>query len=155
MTQHYNLEKNGPDLAKQILIYPMLDDRNTSPIQYVDEIATWRAGDNQTGWQAVLGSLYGSADVKPSAAPARMTSVKGQPPAYIDTGELDIFRDEDIEYAKKLVQGGVSCELHVYPGCVHGFEVAAPHAQVSQKAMQNRYDAIRSIAPTDSGKQKL
>ena len=153
--QHYNLEKNGPQLAKQILVYPMLDDRNTKPIQYIEEIATWKSGDNETGWKAILGDKCGASDIKPSAAPARMTDVTGQPPAYIDTGELDIFRDEDIDYAKKLVQGGVSCELHIYPGCVHGFEVAAPTAQVTQKAMQNRYDAIRSIAAVDSGKQKL
>jgi acetyl esterase/lipase len=132
----------------------MLDDRNTTPDPFIDEVASWKAVDNQTGWEAILGDKCGKDGVKPSAAPARMTNAKGQPPAFIDCGELDIFRDEDIDYAKKFMQAGVSCELHIYPGVIHGFDAFAPHADVSQRAFQNRYQAIRSILPTDD-KQKL
>ena len=123
----------------------MLDDRNIKKDPNVDEIAVWKAADNETGWQALLGDKRGSAEVKPSAAPARMTSTKGQPPAFIDCGTLDIFCVEDVEYAKKLLQDGVTTELHIYPGAVHAFELIAPQAQVTQKALQNRFNAINSI----------
>lgn len=149
---HYNLENNGPQLAKQILIYPMLDSKNVEPDPMLDEMASWKAGDNKTGWQAILGDSFGKAGVKPSAVPAVMTDAKGQPPAFIDCGELDLFRDEDIDYAKKIVQAGISCELHIYPGVIHGFDVFAPHADVSQRAFQNRYQAIRTISPTAESK---
>jgi acetyl esterase/lipase len=126
----------------------MLDDRNVEPYPYLDEVAVWKAVDNKTGWNAILGDKRGTDDVKPSAAPARLIDAKGLPPTYIDCGELDIFRDEDIEYAKKFAQAGISVELHIYPGCLHGFEAIAPFADVSQRALQNRYRAIASITST-------
>jgi acetyl esterase/lipase len=132
----------------------MLDDRNVHPDPAINHIAVWKADDNRTGWDALLGSKRGKADVKPSAAPARMTNATGLPPTFIDCGELDIFRDEDIDYAKKIMQAGISCELHIYPGCIHGFEFIAPQANVSQRAVQNRYQAVRSIQPVGD-KQKL
>jgi acetyl esterase/lipase len=127
----------------------MLDDRNITPLPYLDEVATWKAADNQTGWEALLGKDSASkSDIKPSQAPARMTDATGQPPAFIDCGELDIFRDEDIEYAKKLAQAGISCDLHIYSGVVHAFDVFAPQADVVQRAMAARYEALRRIFPT-------
>jgi acetyl esterase/lipase len=131
----------------------MLDDRNVDPDPFLDEIALWKAVDNKTGWDAILGDQRGKDDVKPSAAPARLKDAKGLPPTYIDCGELDIFRDEDIDYAKKFAQAGVSLELHIYPGCVHAFEAVAPFADVSQRAMQNRYRAIGSITSTKEEKK--
>lgn len=130
----------------------MLDSKNVEPDPMLDEMASWKAGDNKTGWQAILGDSFGKNGVKPSAVPAVMTDAKGQPPAFIDCGELDLFRDEDIDYAKKIVQAGISCELHIYPGVIHGFDVFAPHADVSQRAFQNRYQAIRTISPTAESK---
>jgi acetyl esterase/lipase len=132
----------------------MLDDRNVNADPMIEDVASWKSGDNRTGWDAILGSNRGKSDVKPSAAPARMIDATGLPSTFIDVGELDIFRDEDIDYAKKLVQAGISCELHVYPGCIHGFELMAPQANVSQRALQNRYQAIRTIQPVGT-KTKL
>ena len=126
----------------------MLDDRKVEADPNLDGFATWKAVDNKTGWGAILGDKRGTADVTPSAAPARMTDTTGQPPAFIDCGELDIFRDENIEYAMKLARGGISSELHIYPGVMHGFDAIAPHADVSQRAFQNRYQAMRGILPT-------
>lgn len=127
----------------------MLDDRNVTPLPYLDDMALWKAADNITGWEALLGpDSKSKSDIKPSQAPARMTDTTGQPPAFIDCGELDIFRDEDIEYAKKLAQGGISCDLHIYSGVVHAFDVLAPQADVTQRAMEARYEALRRIYPT-------
>jgi acetyl esterase/lipase len=144
---HYSLNRNGPKIAKQILIYPMLDDRNTVPDENLVPFATWGYVDSETGWGAVLGARRGKDGVSPEESAARMTveEAKRLPEAYIDVGELDIFRDEDIEYARKLTLAGVSTELHVYPGVPHAWELFTPGAQVSKRAIANRMLAIQSI----------
>jgi len=142
---HYNIEKKGPEIAKQILIYPMLDDRNIVTDTTLQGLAVWTEADNETGWGCLLGSKRGAQGLPPSAAPARVTDPTGVPPAYIDTGELDIFRNEDLEYATKLGKFGISAEMHVYPGCPHAFDAFCPTAKISQAAMANRYRAILTI----------
>ena len=93
--------------------------------------------------QALLGDQAVGADVAPYAAPARTSDLSGLPPAYIDVGNLEVFRDEDIEYANRLMQAGVPTELHVYPGVFHGWELFSPEAPVTMRAMGMRLGAIR------------
>ncbi|CAN5304932.1 alpha/beta hydrolase [soil metagenome] len=112
----------GIELAAQILIYPMLDDRNTTPDPHIAPLATWTYDMNYTGWHALLGETVGTDQVSPVAAPARLTDHTGLAPAYIEVGTLDIFRDESIDYAKSLLRAGVDTELHVHPGSPHGHE---------------------------------
>jgi acetyl esterase/lipase len=71
---------------------------------------------NATAWNAVLDGKQGSETVSPIAAPARLTDFAGLAPAYIEVGDLDIFRDEDIAYAQQLARTGVPVELHIHPG---------------------------------------
>ncbi|GAB7352172.1 hypothetical protein MBLNU459_g2653t1 [Dothideomycetes sp. NU459] len=136
--------KVSPPLAKQILIYPMLDDRNTGPHDYA-QLATWSPADNVTGWGALLGDKSGKEDVSPYAAPARVESVAGLPATYIDVGMLDIFRDEDMLYAQRLAQAGIDVEFHLYPGVPHAFEIMAPAIETTRKAMAARAAAVQSI----------
>ena len=79
------------------------------------------------------------------AAPARMTDLGGLPPTYIDTGDLDIFRDEDVEFARRLAAAGVPTELHVHPGCPHGFDAFAFGTAASRRAMADRVRRLRHI----------
>jgi acetyl esterase/lipase len=136
-------------LAFQHLIYPMLDDRTGSksdPHDYVGEFI-WQAEGNRFGWASLLGKEPGGDEVSPYAAPARATNLAGLPPTFIYTGALDLFLEEDIEYARRLIRAGVPTELHVYPGAFHGFEVAA-EAQVAQQAVRDTTEALRRfIAP--------
>jgi acetyl esterase/lipase len=135
----------GVPLARQILIYPMLDDRNVVPDSELVPFVTWTYDDNMTGWGALLGDRRGTADVAPSAAPARETDYHGLPPAYIEVGELDIFRDEDIEYAQQLSRAGVSAELHVHPGLPHGFEILGALTDVGQRSRADRMRVLQSF----------
>jgi acetyl esterase/lipase len=137
-------DRNVP-LAKQILIYPMLDDRNTTPGTVPQEFLTWTYDNNYTGWHALLGENIGTDSVSPIAAPARLSDFIGLAPAYIEVGDLDIFRDESIAYAASLSGAGVPIELHVHPGVPHGFERFAPDAGISQRAMADRARAIAAI----------
>ncbi|KAA0104237.1 alpha/beta hydrolase [Mycolicibacterium sp. P1-5] len=135
-------DRGGPALAAQLLIYPMLDDRTITPDpQLPAELLTWNYDDNITGWGALLDgsgrSVY--------AAPARAQDLSGLPPTYIDVGDLDIFRDEDIAYAARLSAAGVPTELHVHPGCPHAWEALAPTAAVSKRAMADRIRRLRAI----------
>lgn len=136
----------SPPLAKQILIYPMLDDRNTTPISALEPLAIWTNDDNITAWTALLGKeVIGTDRVSPYAAPARVSSVEGLPPTYIDVGELDIFRDEDIALAGRLAAANISLEFHVLPGLPHAFEVFAPELDVTKRVMADRMRAYSSL----------
>jgi acetyl esterase/lipase len=116
----------------QMLIAPMLDDRtavrtDTDPI--VGEFV-WTREQNHFGWTSLLGREPGSPDISPYCAPGRATDLSRLPPAYIGVGALDLFRDEDVDYAYRLMCAGVPAELHVVPGAYHGFERAADAAIV-------------------------
>ena len=81
-------------------------------------------------------------DVPYTAAPARATDLSGLPPAFVSVGSVDGFRDEDVDYALRLNQAGVPCELHVYPGAPHGYHFAV----ASQVARQSRRDVKAWLA---------
>jgi acetyl esterase/lipase len=122
------------DIAFQLLIYPMLDDRQATASSGWAEVPVWQPSANRLGWSAYLGALYGSDEVPPYAAPARATSLEGLPPTLIAVGTLDGFVDEDIEYAKRLNHAGVPVELHVYPGGSHGFDTMAAGTTLGRRA---------------------
>ncbi|MEV0110058.1 alpha/beta hydrolase fold domain-containing protein [Nocardia sp. NPDC050799] len=129
-------------VSRQILIYPMLDDRNVESDPRLADTATWTYDNNYTGWHALLGERCGADTVSPVAAPARLTDPAGLAPAYLEVGDLDIFRDETIAYGSALLRAGVSCELHVVPGAPHAYEWLAPDATVSERAMRTRLESI-------------
>jgi acetyl esterase/lipase len=135
----------GIPVAKQILIYPMLDDRNIEPDPEIAPFATWTYDNNFTGWNALLGAERGGTNTCPLTAPSRLTDFAGLAPAFVDVGELDIFRDESILYALNLGRAGVSTELYVRPGCPHAFDRTAPAAEVSIRSWADRYRAIQAV----------
>jgi len=138
-------DRNGPPIAHQLLVYPMLDDRNTTPDPHLVGLAGWSYDDNATGWDALLGHGHQHKPVDPAAAPARLDDATGLPPAYIEVGQLDIFRDEDLRYALTLSQAGVPVELHLHPGLPHEYDAIAPNAEVAQRAQADRDRILRSL----------
>ena len=127
------------------MVYPMLDDRNVVPGPIPAALLTWTYDNNFTGWNAALGEARGTASVPQVAAPARLTDFAGLASAYIEVGDLDIFRDESIAYAQRLAQAGVPVELHVHRGAPHGFERFAPAAKIAERAMGDRARTVASI----------
>ena len=140
-------DRGGPPIAQQLLIYPMLDDRTHTPDPQLLPFLTWTYDDNVTGWAALLGDSAGTDGVSPYAAPARATDLTGLPVTYIDIGDLDIFRDEDITYARRLSDAWVPTELHLHPGCPHAFEALARGADVSRRAIADRVRRQRAHKP--------
>ena len=137
-------DRGEVQVAFQLLIYPMIDDRNVTPASYaITDPRVWHRESNRLGWKAYLGRDGGGDDVSPYAAAARATDLTNLPPAYIPVGALDLFIDENIEYAQRLIQAGVPTELHVYPGAFHGFDLFAPSAAVSKQFKAERDHALK------------
>jgi acetyl esterase/lipase len=138
-------DRNGPPISRQILLYPMLDDRTTKPDPYIAPLAGWSYDDNITGWNALLGERTANTVVEPSAAPARVADARDLPAAYIEVGQLDIFRDEDVTYALTLSRAAVPVELHLHPGVPHEFDAIAFDADVSHRALADRHRVLESL----------
>ncbi|MEU5806638.1 alpha/beta hydrolase fold domain-containing protein [Streptomyces sp. NPDC047718] len=139
-------DRGGPVPIGQLLLCPMLDDRNdTVSGHQMAGIDTWDRTSNATAWQALLGDRCGTADVPPYAAPARATDLSRLPPAYIEVGSAETFRDEDVAYANALWRAGGRAELHVWPGAFHGFDTLAPQAALSRDARDARTRWLRRI----------
>jgi acetyl esterase/lipase len=129
-------DRGGPALIGQLLMCPMLDDRNETPSSWqMTGLGVWDHAANEVGWTALLGDARGGPDVPPYAAPARAADLSGLPPAFIDVGSAETFRDEDVAYATRIWQAGGAAELHVWPGGFHGFTVAAPNTALSRAAV--------------------
>lgn len=136
-------DRGGPSLVHQLLIYPMLDDRQTTPSSRWDGAAVWGRAATTLGWRAYLGPKSGGADVPGYAAPARAEDLTGLPPACVLVGGADLFRDESVAYATRLLAAGVDTALHLYPGAPHGFEVLVPAADVSRRCDAEITSALR------------
>ena len=118
----------------QILIYPMLDDNTGSTRMPPPFIGTfgWSASDNKLGWTSLLGVPAGSKSVPAGAVPARVKDLSRLPPTFVGVGSIDLFCEEDIEYAKRLVLAGVPTKMLVIPGAFHGFDQLAPQSHIAK-----------------------
>ncbi|HTR00628.1 MAG TPA: alpha/beta hydrolase [Candidatus Acidoferrum sp.] len=120
--------------ALQLLFYPMIDDTNVLPVSPErPDTLLWTRANNADAWRCYLGPLAGTGRIPATAAPARATDLRGLPPAFIPVGTLDLFLQEDIAYAQRLLAAGVSTELHVYPGAYHAFDAFAPESKLGRK----------------------
>ncbi|MFS4506178.1 alpha/beta hydrolase [Clavibacter sp. Sh2141] len=138
-------DRGGPALAAQVLICPMLDHRNitTSSHQY-SGAGVWSREMNEFAWRAVLGDPVGP-DTLAYVSPASAEDVSGLPAAYIDAGSAEVFRDEDVEYARRIWTSGGQAELHVWAGGFHGFDALFPGAPISRSARRARSDWVGRV----------
>jgi len=141
---HYNRDNKGPELALQLLIYPMIDDRHETPSGHeITHPTVWNRDVSLKAWKMYLGDEFGSDSVSPYAAAARATDLSGLPPAYVTVGTMDLFRDESINYAQRLMAAGIPTELEVYAGMFHGGENFVPTAAISQRMRKGYLDALK------------
>jgi acetyl esterase/lipase len=132
-------------LVFQSLIYPMLDDRTGSSRPAPAHVGhyIWTAGSNRFGWESFLGRKPGGSSAPAGAVPARVQNLAGLPPAFIGVGAIDLFVDEDIEYARRLIAAGVATELQVVPGAFHGFDIIAKDTSIARQFTLARTAALR------------
>ncbi|HWA61961.1 MAG TPA: alpha/beta hydrolase [Caulobacteraceae bacterium] len=136
-------ERGEIPIAFQHLVFPMLDDRTVThpePSPYLGQYV-WTPDSNRFGWASLLGKEPGGEGVSPFAAPARAEDLSGLPPTFMIVGALDLFLEEDLDYARRLIRAGVPTELHVYPGAPHGF-MFVPEAGVSRTFARDSMTAI-------------
>ncbi|MGW4522380.1 alpha/beta hydrolase [Amycolatopsis sp. NPDC004378] len=129
-------DRGGPALAGQLLLCPMLDDRTSADLPDL----VWTKEANDFGWRSLLAGR-----TSPYASPARMTDLSGLPPAFVEVGGAELFRDEDVAYAQRLARAGVPTELHVWAAAHHGFDRFAPEAEVTRAALAARSSWLRRL----------
>jgi acetyl esterase/lipase len=143
-------DRNEVPIVFQLLIYPGLDDRtgSTRPAPPAVGHFMWNASANRLAWSSLLGVPAGSSRVPAAAVPARVATVAGLPPAWIGVGALDLFVEEDMEYARRLVHAGVATELLVVRGAFHGFDLVVPDAEASKQFSASWKSALRKAFAT-------
>ena len=143
-------DRGEVSIAMQVLIYPMLDDRTGSARSLLahQRLYTWTAASNRFGWTSLLGVPAGSGHTPAGAVPARAVSLAGLPRTFIGAGAIDLFADEDLDYARRLVAAGVPTECVLVPGAFHGFDLIAPEADCSVRFRAAWSGALaRGLAP--------
>ena len=130
-------DRSGPELIGQLLICPMLDDRDQTASTRQYPAGPWNRRHNRAAWSALLGAAVGGAEVSPYAAPARASDLGELPPAYLEVGSAEIFRDEAVGYAARIWAAGGQAELHVWAGGFHCFW-RVPYAALTHAAVAAR-----------------
>src|SRR3546814_233257 len=126
-------DRGDVNIAFQIPLYPMIDDRMDSESASDSDAPVWNSASNGIAWKTYLGALFG-ADVPAYAAAARATDYRGLPPTCTFVGDLEPFRDETLRYVENLKAAGVPVAFELFRGAFHGFDVVAPKAAISQRA---------------------
>ena len=131
----------SPAIKFVMSLYPMIDDRHNTPSSHeITDLGLWDRATNIEAWQLYLGD---NVMADQYAAPARANDLSGLPPMYIDVGTLDVFRDENIDFAQRLAHQGVPIEFHLFAGAYHASEVFAPMAELSKRMIATRYAAMK------------
>ncbi len=135
-------DRHGPPVCFQMLIYPVIDQSQTSP-SMTDEADSpfWNANLNSQMWRIYLRN--GDQGMPAYASPIKAASFIGLPPAYIETQEYDCLRDEGSAYANKLRENGINVELNELKGTFHGFDVLH-RSPIAQKAVADRINALKN-----------
>lgn len=142
----------GPAIAGQLLTYPMLDHRTGSDACPYANPTTgefiWTRASNRFGWRSLQGDYAADDDRRGWFSPSLAEDLSNLPPAYIATGSLDLFFDENLDYARRLTAAGVPVELHSYAGAIHAFN-AVPGAAIADRCNAGLMAAAAAMtAPT-------
>ncbi|MCB0888689.1 MAG: alpha/beta hydrolase [Nocardioidaceae bacterium] len=144
----------GLELAFQLLVYPMLDDR--SALRRDLPSLTWSAASNRYAWKSYLGHPAGEPEERAYAVPARRKDLSGLAPAWIGIGDLDLFHEEALDYADRLRASGVTCLTREEQGMYHGADAARPDAPQMKafraeilQILQTIFDQGQAISSVD------
>jgi acetyl esterase/lipase len=142
-------DRGGPELAGLLLDSPMLDDRNDTVSAH--QFATggiWSAERNAAAWSAALGDGDGDGWSR-GATPARAGWLGDLPPALINAGSAEVFRDETVAFANGIWRDGGRAELHVWSGACHAFEALGPGSAIARSAWRCREEWLTRLGMFD------
>lgn len=139
----YARDKGEVNIAFQMPMFPMLDDRGLTESARDNDAPMWDSNSNTIAWKLYLKDLYGSEMVPPYAAPSRLTDFTNLPPAYSYVGTIEPFYDETRIYFEKMKNAGIECHLDVYPGGFHGFDEIGAKKPLGKEARKNLFAAFK------------
>ena len=128
-------DRGEVNIAYQMPIYPMLDDRDTESSRD-NHAPNWNTKKNHKAWKRYLRGAYGTDLVSYYAAPARQTDYRNLPPCYTYVGDIEPFYRETVDYVENLTEAGVEAFLDVYPDWFHAYDVLFPLKSVSREAIR-------------------
>ncbi|MBO4393870.1 MAG: alpha/beta hydrolase fold domain-containing protein, partial [Spirochaetales bacterium] len=129
----YARDKGEVSIAYQMPLYPMLDDRMITRSSQNNDGPIWNTKSNINAWKLYLGNLY-QKDAPVYAAPGRLESFEGLPPAFTFVGDIEPFYDETVSFMEKMKSAGIPAEYKVYHGAYHGFDVLCWFSKPSRDA---------------------
>ena len=127
-----NRDRDNFPLQLQLLLYPMIDNLHATGSGKLENHPVWKQSTSFNAWEMYLDGVPGK-QASPYAAATRAADLSGLPPAYICVGSEDLFRDENMDYAQRLITAGVPCEFSIFPGLYHGADSFIPTAKVSRR----------------------
>jgi len=127
-----NRDRDNFPLQLQLLLYPMIDNLHATGSGKLENHPVWKQSTSFNAWEMYLDGVPGK-QASPYAAATRATDLTGLPPAYICVGSEDLFRDENMDYAQRLITAGVPCEFSIFPGLYHGADSFIPTAKVCRR----------------------
>lgn len=137
------------DIAFQMPIYPMIDDRQTTESARDMDVAGWNTKTNAFAWHLYLdGDQKANPNLSPYAAPSRNSDYRGFPPTITIVGEFEPFRDETLAYVEALRKEGTTVAFKFYEGCFHGFDMFGAKAKIAEEASNFVYDSYAEYYDT-------
>ncbi|MFI7616566.1 alpha/beta hydrolase [Nonomuraea terrae] len=137
-------DRGGPRIRFQYLGVPVLDDRlESDSIRELVDVPVLDREILELTWRHYLSgsSTVDGKDGMSYAAPARAEDLSALPAAFVAVSELDPLRDEALDYARRLMKAGVSVELRLYAGTVHGTYLLAQ----TKAAQRMRADLVQVL----------
>lgn len=139
----YARDKKEVNIAFQMPLYPMLDDRMETESMKDNDAPVWDYEANKLGWKLYLGDLFQKDDVSYYASPSRARNYSNLPPAYTFVGSIEPFYDETINYINNLKKAGINAKIDVYEGCFHAFDLLASKKKISKEATKKWVNEIK------------
>jgi len=127
----YARDKGEVNIAFQLPLYPMLDDRMITASSQNNDAPVWNTASNEAAWALYL---EGVEDVPAYAAPARAEDLRGLPPVCTYVGTIEPFHDETVDFVDRLREQGVAVAFKEYEGCFHAFDMMGAGTKVGKDA---------------------
>ena len=130
----YARDKGEVNIAFQMPLYPMLDDRTGTELVTDNDAPVWNSKMNQAAWKMLLWGIGKGEEVPEYAAPARAKDLSNLPPMCTFVGSLEPFLEETLTYARRLKEHGIKVYIRVYKGCFHAFDINCYPTKVAKNA---------------------
>ncbi len=142
-------DKGEFNLKGQVLVCPMLDYRTgTDDDPYNNPFSgefIWSRKSNQLGWQMLRAGQSIPADEMPYYSASMATDMSGLPRTFLAVGSLDLFVNENLDYANRLIKAGVPTDMLVFNGVAHGIEAVSYDSPEARRYMNARAEIIKTM----------